>query len=72
MRLVEGVMTNLGGNYSICDGNYKKTMTMHLKRDCHETDREMFDRLKHSYKRITFYYVTTRIRGYYEVIAYCK
>ena len=38
-----------------------------------EGEDEMFQRLVNKgYKRITFYRSTTRIRGYYETIAFCK
>lgn len=34
---------------------------------------EMFERLVNSgYSRITFYRVTTRVRGLYDIIAFCK
>ena len=72
MKIIDGVKTNLGGNYSFSDGNDKKTMEMRLPKDFRETDEEMFNRLKYCYSRITFYYVTTAGRGYYEIIAYCK
>lgn len=59
--------------YSFSDGNGKKTMSMHLTKDCRESDTEMLERLVASgYRTITFYYTTTRVRGYYDLIAFCK
>lgn len=72
MKIIEGIKTNLGSNYSICNGEDKKTMIMKLAK-FRESDKEMFERLKdNGYKRITFYYVTTRVKGLYDLIAYVK
>lgn len=73
MKEINGIKTNLGNDYSICNGNRKKTMIMKLPLNCMENDSEMFERLsKNGYKKITFYYTTTRIKGCYDLIAYCK
>lgn len=67
------IKTNLGENYSITDGNDKKTMRMFLKDDFRETDSEMFKRIaEKGYNKITFYHTTTRIKGYYHTIAFAK
>lgn len=68
------IKTNLGkGDYPFCDGNDKATMTMHLRRDYRESDTEMFERLaRYGYTRITFYRTTTRVRGIYSLLAFCK
>lgn len=59
--------------YPISDGNNKKTMSMHIQRSCREGDDEMLERLAaYGYKTITFYYTTTRVKGIYNLIAYCK
>lgn len=72
MKEIDGIKTNLGSNYSICNGEDKKTMMMKLCK-FRESDKEMFERLKNcGYKKITFYYVTTRVRGLYDLIAYVK
>lgn len=67
------IKTNLGGNYPFCDGNDKKTMRLCIKMDERETDEEMFERLaRRGYSRITFYYTTTMVRGYYKKVAYVR
>lgn len=76
------ITTNYGGNYSFYNGEDKKTMYYEnmqwvLEDGCKykslEGEKKMFQRLvNEGYSRITFYYVTTRIRGYYETIAFCK
>ena len=67
------IKTNLGGNYPFCDGNDKKTMKMFICESIGETDEQMFKRIaSKGYNRITFYYVTTRIKGLYDRIAYAK
>lgn len=59
--------------YALCDGNNRKGWAMELKKNCRETDKEFFERLvSYGYTRISFYEVSTRVRGYHEVIAYCK
>ena len=66
------VRTNLGAKYPFSDGNDKKTMVMQLS-EWGESDEQMLHRLvKKGYRTVTFYYVTTRIRGYYKLIAYCR
>lgn len=66
------IKTNLGENYSVCDGNDKKTMKMFLK-EFRETDGEMFKRIaEKGYNKITFYHTTTAVRGYYHTIAFAK
>lgn len=67
------IKTNLGENYSITNGNDKKTMRMFLKDDFRETDSEMFKRIAEmGYNKITFYFTTTAVRGYYHIIAFSK
>lgn len=68
------ITTNYGkeGGYSICDGNDKKNRTMELKKDFRETSGEMLERLAQYYNHIVFYNCTTAVRGYYDIIAYCK
>ncbi len=67
------IKTNLGGVYPFTDGNDKNTMTMHIKKSCLESDKEMFERLaEQGYTRITFYRTATAVRGLYDTIAYCK
>ena len=64
-------------DYSIITGDrgtmvYKRSQITgdDLHREC---DREMLLRLvEEGYTRITFYYTTTSVRGYYKLIAYCK
>ena len=66
------VTTNCGENYSFDKGNGRATMTLCLQ-NFGESDDEMLRRLaKQGYKKIMFFLVTTNIRGYYNVIAYCK
>lgn len=76
MRTIEingvEVRTNLGGKYPFSDGNDKKTMVMELS-NWDESAEEMLHRLvKKGYKTVTFYYVTTRVKGYHKRIAFCK
>ena len=53
--------------------NNRKTMALHLPKSCRETDEQMLKRLVEAgYSTITFYYTTTRVKGYYDLIAYCK
>ena len=70
------VVTNYPGGwngYPICNGNGKKTMSMHLAKDCRETDEQMLERLAAAgYKRITFYETTTMVKGCHNLIAFCK
>lgn len=67
------ISTNYGSYYPFSDGNNKKTMIMQLKNSCIETDKEMLERLvNRGYKRITFYYTTTSVKGYHDLIAFCK
>ena len=59
--------------YPFSDGNSKKTMSMHIASGCRETDTEMLTRLVgYGYTTVTFYYTTTRVRGIYDLIAFCK
>ena len=74
-KMVESVKTNYGEwkSYSLCDGNNREGWTMQLKKSCGETDKEFFKRLvSYGYTTISFYEVSTRIRGLHETIAYCK
>lgn len=58
--------------YPVCDGNGRKGWTM-KSQNFRETDKEFFDRLVgYGYTRISFYEVTTRIKGLHELIAYVK
>lgn len=72
--MVNGVeaTTNIGGNYSLCDGNSKATMDMVLV-GIRESDMEALERCVESgYRRITFYEVTTAIKGYHHRLIYAK
>ena len=72
MKIIKGIKTNLGSNYSFCSGNNQKTMRMELL-NFRESDVEAFERLsKKGYTRITFKLTTTAVRGFYSMIAYCK
>lgn len=66
------ITTNLGQHYAINTKQDSKTMVLRIPQDIHETDIQMFERLAPYYSRITFYYDTTAIRGYYALFAYCK
>lgn len=67
------ITTNLGGNYSIGNGNSTATMSVRCKKDCHETDEEFVERLANAgYTKITLKYSTTCIRGYYHTYALVK
>ena len=60
-------------SYPLCDGNNREGWRMKLKNDCRESNKEFFERLvAEGYTKISFYEVTTRVRGYHDVIAYCK
>ena len=53
--------------------NSRKSMSLHITKSCRETDEQMLERLAaRGYSTITFYYTTTRVKGYYDLIAYCK
>lgn len=66
------VVTNYGSRYSLDNGNGRKTMDLHSK-GLFESDEKFLARLvKQGYKKISFFYVTTSVRGYYNTIAYCK
>ena len=66
------VRTNLGGKYPFSDGSSKKTMVMELP-NWGESDERMLHRLvKAGYKTVTFYYMATRVKGYYDLIAFCR
>ena len=66
------VTTNIGGNYSLCDGNGKATMDMVLV-GIRESDMAALERcVKRGYKRVTFYEVTTAVKGYHERLIYAK
>lgn len=75
---VKGVEVNTNyrqswNGYPFSNGNSKKTMSMHLAKNCRETDTEMLERLvDKGYTTVTFYYTTTRVKGYYNLIAFCK
>lgn len=76
------IKTNYGGNYPLYNGNSGNTMVCEdmqwvLEDGCKykslEGEEKMFQRLVDcGYSRITFYRVTTRIRGMYHIIALCK
>ena len=86
MRTVEfngrQIKTNLNGNYPVAGkyqlNNYNFRRMEWVLRDGDqyrslESDKEMFERLaKEGYSKITFYRITGRIRGYYEIVANCK
>lgn len=66
------VRTNFGGKYPFSDGNDKKTMVMQLS-NWGESDEQMLHRLvKKGYRTVTFYYTTTRVKGCYNLIAFCR
>lgn len=58
-------------DYPMCDGNDKAHMKMRLLK-WQETPKQALERLAPYYKRVTFYRVTTAVRGIYNTIAYCK
>ena len=69
------VITNYGENgmYTVVVGNDLPNYTMELKKDIRETDEEFLERLvEKGYTRIRFALTTTRVRGYYNSIAYCR
>lgn len=67
------ITTNLGGNYSIGDGNDTATMEVKIKTNDQETDEEFVKRLAGmGYTKITLKYATTRVRGYYNTYALVK
>ena len=76
------VNTNFGSDYPFDSGNGRKTMDMHTPNwynkegqtyKIRETPAEMLERLAgYGYTKITFYNVSTAVRGYYDTIAYCK
>ena len=67
------ITTNLGGNYSIGNGENTKTMELKIKTSDQETDEDFVKRLAGmGYTRITLKYATTRVRGYYNTYALCK
>jgi hypothetical protein len=69
------VKTNFnGGNYGypFCDGNDKKTMRLVIP-DFGESAEQMLHRYSRmGYTKITFYNVTTRVNGIYNLCAYVK
>ena len=67
----KSIKTNYKEEYRFSNGESKKTMKMELSY-FGETDEEMLNRLADRYSKITFYYVSTRVRGIRELIAYCK
>ena len=67
------ITTNLGGNYSIGNGNDTATMVLKIKTSEQETDEEFVKRLAEmGYTKITLKYATTCVRGYYKTYALCK
>lgn len=67
------ITTNLGENYSFGNGNNTATMSVRIKRDLRETDREFVERLaKAGYTHITLKLSTTSVRGYYDTYALVK
>lgn len=66
------IVTNYGNDYSINTAQNSKTLRLCVP-DFGETEKEFFYRLvSYGYTHITFYYDTTRIRGLYDLFAYCK
>lgn len=60
-------------SYPVCNGENREGWSMKLKDSCRETNEEFYERLaSRGYSRISFYEVTTRIKGLHEVIAYVK
>ena len=67
------ITTNLGGNYSIGNGENTATMVLKIKTSEQETDEEFVKRLAEmGYTKITLKYATTCVRGYYKTYALCK
>lgn len=63
------------GRYSfpMCNGEDRKGWTMKIKESCRESNEEFFQRLvERGYTHISFYEVSTRIRGLHDTIAYVK
>lgn len=73
---MEGIKTNYRKerySYPVCNGENKEGWIMKLKESCRESNSEFFQRLVDSgYTHISFYEVTTRIKGYHNTIAYVK
>lgn len=59
--------------YPISNGENREGWTMKLQNSCSESPKEMYERLiEAGYTKISFYEVTTRIKGLHNIIAYCK
>lgn len=66
------VTTNIGSDYHLCDGDDKPTMDMVLV-GIHESDREALERcVNRGYTRVTFYEVTTAVKGLHHRVIYAK
>lgn len=57
--------------YPFCNGDTREGWTMEIA-EFNETPREIVERLGKRYSRVSIYMVTTRVRGIYEYLAYCK
>lgn len=58
--------------YPFSDGRAKKTMIAVYAFN-QENDTELLHKLvARGYTTITFYWCTTRVKGYYNIMAYCK
>lgn len=60
-------------DYPMGNGERRATMTLIVKKDCHESAKEMLERcVANGYTRVTFYEASTRVRGYHSIYAYAK
>lgn len=65
------IKTNMGGHYSVRDGNDTKNGVVMIGR-WGETEEDMLKRFaEYGYKRVTFCYSATRVKGYYDLYALC-
>lgn len=59
------------GSFPVCDGNGRDGWTMCLVQFGESVD-EALHRLGKHYNRVSFYEVTTCVKGYHKTIAFCK
>lgn len=77
MKEINGIKTNLGDNHSLCgyakQKQLSKNANLEISRSCIESEQQMFNRLcEKGYKKITFYYDTTNVKGLHSLFAFCK
>ena len=74
------IRTNYGENHGFASGNeswcFHRPSWVLSEGDTYrhqESEREMFERLaSKGYSKITFYWLRTRVRGYYDLVAHCE